>query len=215
VHIRGEVNNMGEDIYSKLLDKAEGTFSTSIRSQRRLKIPEPDIIYEGKVTIIRNFASVIEMLNRDPKIFIKFLTRELGIGISMDPPRLIINKKVDQETIRKKLEQFLQIYVECYECGSPDTEIKRVGRVDVLECKACGAQHALKMTKDINQNESTVEEGKTYSVTVNEIGQSGEGRANLRGFTLIIPGAKKGETIKVLVKRIRKGTAIAEKVKED
>ena len=38
---------MGEDIYSKLLDKAEGTFSKSIRSQRRLKIPEPDIIYEG------------------------------------------------------------------------------------------------------------------------------------------------------------------------
>ena len=212
---KGSDHDMGEDIYSKLLDKAEGTFSTSIRSQRRLKIPEPDIIYEGKVTIIRNFGSVIEMLNRDPKIFVKFLTRELGIGISIDPPRLIINKKVDQETIRKKLEQYLQIYVECYECGSPDTEIKRVGRVDVLECKACGAQHALKMTKDINQNESTLEEGKTYSVTVSDIGPSGEGRGNFRGFTIIVPGAKKGETLKVLVKKIRKGTAIAEKVKEN
>ena len=71
------------------------------------------------------------------------------------------------------------------------------------------------MTKDINQNESTLEEGRTYSITVNEIGPSGEGRGNFRGFTIIVPGAKKGETVKVLVKKIRKGTAIAEKVKED
>ncbi len=206
---------MAEDVYSKLLDKAEGTFSTSIKSERRLKVPEPDVIYEGKVTIIRNFTSVIEMLNREPKAFVKFLTRELGIGMNVDGPRLIINKKVDNETIRKKLDQYIQIYVECYECGSPDTEIKRVGRVDLLECKACGAQHALRMTKDINQNESTLEEGKTYSIAVSDIGQSGEGRANFRGFSIIIPGAKKGETLKVRVKRIRKNTAIAEMVKEE
>jgi translation initiation factor 2 subunit 2 len=205
---------MADDTYFKLLDRAKNTFSTSIKSERRLKIPEPDVIHEGKVTIIRNFTSIIEMLNRDPKGFIKFFTRELGIGITYDPPRIVINKKVDQETIRKKLEQYIQIYVECYECGSPDTEIKRVGRVDILECKACGAQHALKMTKDINQNESAVEEGKTYTVTASDTGPSGEGRANFRGFSLIIPGAKKGETVKVIIKKIRKGTAIADIVKD-
>lgn len=205
---------MVDDDYFKLLGKAEGKFSASTKSERRLKIPQPEIIYEGKVTIIRNFGPMIQMLNREPRVFVKFLTRELGIGITVDGVRLVINKKVDQETIRQKIEQYLQIYVECYECGSPDTEMKRIGRVDILECKACGAQHPLKMTKDVRQNESTLEEGKSYSVTVSEVGQSGEGRANFRGFTIIVPGARRGENVRVIIKKIRKNTAIAERVKE-
>lgn len=205
---------MVEDDYYKLLGKAEGKFSASTKSEKRLKIPQPDIIYEGKVTIIRNFGSVIQMLNREPKVVVKFFTRELGIGITFDGTRLVINKKVDQETLRQKIEQYVAIYVECSQCGSPDTEIKRIGRVDILECKACGAQQSLKMTKDVRQNESTLEEGRSYSVTVSEVGQSGEGRANFRGFTIIVPGARRGENVKVVIKKIRKNTAIAERAKE-
>ncbi len=205
---------MVEDDYYNLLGKADGKFSASTKSERRLKIPQPEIIYEGKITIFRNFGQMIQMLNREPKIFVKFLTRELGIGITVDGSRLVINKKVDQETLRRKIEQYLTIYVECSECGSPDTEIKKIGRVDILECKACGAQHPLKMTRDVRQNESTLEEGKSYSVTVSEVGQSGEGRANFRGFTIIVPGAKRGQTVKVVIKKIRKNTAIAERAKD-
>ena len=35
---------------------------------------------------------------------------------------------------------------------------------------------------------ATLEEGRTYSITVNEIGPSGEGRGNFRGFTITYPG---------------------------
>lgn len=202
-----------DDDYMSLLDKAEGNFSDSTEVQSRLRIPEPDVILEGKVTIIRNFQDIAELINRPAKKIMKHFTRELGIGISLDGRRLIINKKVDSNTIQQKIKEYMESYVICYECGSPDTEIQRIGRVDVLECKACGAQHSVKMSKDSKKLEADVEEGKKYTVTVSDMGDSGEGKANLHGYTILVPGGKKGQTVEVLIKKIRRRTAISEIVK--
>ncbi len=56
-----------------------------------------------------------------------------------------------------------------------------------------------------------LEEGKQYVVEVSTVGPSGEGRANYRGgYTILIPGAKKGETVRVLIKKVKNNTAVAE-----
>ena len=101
----------------------------------------------------------------------------------------------------------------CYECNSPDTEITKENRVSVIVCKACGAQHPINSSREITINRDQIEEGKRYTVTIDEIGKSGEGRTKLYGFRIIVPGAKKGQTVKVEVKKIRDGTAIAEVIK--
>ncbi len=202
-----------EDDYMKLLNKAEGAFSDSTKVQSRLKIPEPDVISEGKVTIIRNFQDIGELINRPAKAIMKHFTRELGIGVAMDGRRLIINKKVDANTIQQKIREYMETYVICYECGSPDTEMERVGRVDVLVCKACGAQHSVRVSRDSKRLEADVEEGKKYTVTVTDVGTSGEGKANYMGYTILVPGGKKGVTVEVLIKKIRRKTAISEVVK--
>ncbi len=206
---------MAQNEYNELLDRASGIFSKSTQSEARLKIPEPDIIREGKSTIVRNFEDIADMINRDPKHISKFLMKEFGIGVTISGRRLIINRKVTFEQISSKIAQYLDSYVKCYECGSPDTEFLKVGRTNLLSCKACGAQHPIRLARESKFEETQLEEGKQYVVEITEKGSSGEGRAMFRGYSLFVPGAKKGETVKVLIKRIKRGMAIAEIVDKE
>ncbi len=196
--------------YESLLKKTEDILSKSTVSQQRLQIPEPDIIQEGKVTIVRNFADIVELINRDPKHISKFLMTEFGIGVTINGRRLIINRKISADQISAKIRQYMESYVVCYECNSPDTEIQKIGRTYVLACKACGAQHPIRIASEVKTDDTTIEEGKSYTVEISKIGNSGEGRAFYRGFNIFVPGVKKGDTVKVMIKRIRNNTAIAE-----
>lgn len=202
--------NMGDFDYNDLLENAEGAFLKGNKSQERLKIPDPDIIYEGRVSIVRNFADIVDMINRDPKHVAKFLMKELGIGVSIDSRRLLINRKVSYEQVKEKISQYMDSYVRCYECRAPDTEIQRIGRVDVLVCKACGAQHPIRLVREAKTSELKPEEGKEYSVTVTEVGKSGEGRSHLGGYVIVVPGGKKGQTVKVRIKKVLGTTAFSE-----
>ena len=196
--------------YESLLKKTEDILSKSTVSQQRLQIPEPDIIQEGKVTIVRNFQDIVEIINRDPKHISKFLMTEFGIGVTINGRRLTINRKISADQISAKIRQYMESYVVCYECNSPDTEIQKIGRTYVLACKACGAQHPIRIASEVKTDDTTIEEGKTYTVDISKIGNSGEGRAFYRGFNIFVPGVKKGDTVKVLIKKIRNNTAIAE-----
>lgn len=201
--------------YEELLKKSEDVLSKSNVSQQRLQIPDPDVIQEGKVTIVRNFADIADIINRDPRHISKFLMTEFGIGVTIDGPRLTINRKISADQISKKLQKYMDSFVKCYECGSPDTEIQKVGRTYLLVCKACGAQHPVRVATEIQKNENIIEEGKTYTIEISKIGNSGEGRAFFRGFNIVVPGAKRRETVKVVIKKIKNNTAIAEIVERE
>lgn len=196
--------------YESLLKKTENVLSKSNLNQQRLQIPEPDIMQEGKVTIVRNFMDIVEVVNRDPKHISKFLMTEFGIGVTINGKRLTINRKISADQISSKIKQYMDSYVTCYECNSPDTEIQKIGRTYVLACKACGAQHPIRIAADVKSDDSTIEEGKQYTVEITKIGNSGEGRAFYRGFNIFVPGVKKGETVRVSIKKLRNNTAIAE-----
>ena len=205
---------MDNSDYESLLKKTEGILSKSTVSESRLQIPDPDIIHEGKVTIVRNFADIVELINRDPKHISKFLMTEFGIGVTINGRRLTINRKISVEQIASKIRQYMESYVKCYECKSPDTEIEKIGRTYVLTCKACGAQHPIRISADVTADDTKIEEGRTYTIEITKIGSSGEGRAFYRGYNIFVPGVKKGDTVKVLIKKIRKNIALAQVVRE-
>lgn len=48
-----------------------------------------------------------------------------------------------------------------------------------------------------------VKEGDTYEVTIENIGEKGDGIAKVEGYVIIVPGAKKGEKVKVKVNAVR------------
>jgi translation initiation factor 2 subunit beta (aeIF-2b) len=203
---------MDNQNYEDLLKKAESVLSKSNMNQQRLQIPDPDIIQEGKVTIVRNFIDIADMINRDPKHIAKFLMTEFGIGVTITGRRLIINRKISADQISSKIKQYMDSYVICYECNSPDTEIQKIGRTYVLSCKACGAQHPIRIVNESRDDDTKIEEGKEYTVEISKVGNSGEGRAFYRGFNIFVPGVRRGETVKVVIKKIRNNTAIAEVV---
>lgn len=205
---------MDDSDYDSLLKKTEGILSKSTVSEQRLQIPNPDIIHEGKTTIVRNFADIVELINRDPKHISKFLMTEFGIGVTTSGRRLTINRKISADQIAAKIRQYMESYVTCYECKSPDTEIQKIGRTYVLSCKACGAQHPIRIAAEVKADDTKIEEGRTYTVEISKIGSSGEGRAFYRGFNIFVPGVKKGDSVKVLIKKIRNNTAIAQVVRE-
>ena len=50
------------------LEEGTGVLAKATVSQERLKIPKAIIMEEGKVTVVRNFMDIVEMINRDPLV---------------------------------------------------------------------------------------------------------------------------------------------------
>lgn len=48
-----------------------------------------------------------------------------------------------------------------------------------------------------------VKEGDTYDVTIENIGEKGDGIAKVKGYVIIIPNTQKGERVKIKVNAIR------------
>lgn len=57
-----------------------------------------------------------------------------------------------------------------------------------------------------------VKEGDIVEVTVESVGAKGDGIAKKDGFVIFIPGAQKGETIKVKIVSLKRTFGIGEKV---
>ena len=48
-----------------------------------------------------------------------------------------------------------------------------------------------------------VKEGEEYDVTIENVGEKGDGIAKVKGYVIIVPNAKKGERVKIKVNAIR------------
>lgn len=59
-----------------------------------------------------------------------------------------------------------------------------------------------------------VSEGDELDVYVQSIGEKGDGVAKVEGFVVIIPGAKKGESIRIRIKKVLASVAFADQLGE-
>lgn len=48
-----------------------------------------------------------------------------------------------------------------------------------------------------------VKEGQTHEVTIESIGEKGDGIAKIEGYVIIVPNTKKGERVKIKVNAVR------------
>ncbi len=53
-----------------------------------------------------------------------------------------------------------------------------------------------------------VQEGKEYEVTIEAVGEKGDGIAKIEGFVVFVPGAKAGEKVKIKVDKVLRKFAI-------
>jgi len=128
------------ETYEELLKRALEQVPKVSFDRSRFQVPEPDIIYVGNRTVIRNFKSLCSALNRDEKHFMKYLLRELGAAGNQVGEHLLVQGKFAEGTIKQKLESYLEEFVFCRECRRPDTKLMKYEGVIMLQCEACGAR---------------------------------------------------------------------------
>lgn len=133
--------------YEELLNKAYEKLPRKEKYLDRFEIPVVETIVQGNQTIIKNFSQICETLRRDPRHLLKFLTKELATPANFDATRAILQSKIPQSLIQKKLELYVKEYVICKECNRPDTKLKKEDRITFLECEACGAKTSAKSIK--------------------------------------------------------------------
>ena len=130
--------------YEKLLDEAYGKVKKVEGAGDRFEIPKVKGHFEGKKTIVTNFMQIASHIRRGVEHFLKYLLKELAASGQIEGERLILNMKVPSAKINDKIESYVKEFVLCKECGKPDTELTKQGRLTFVRCLACGAKHPVR-----------------------------------------------------------------------
>ncbi len=130
--------------YEELLERAYSKLSHKPVRKEAFEIPKAEVVIVGGKTIIQNFSKIADYLNRDPKIMQRYFMKELGTPAFLgESGQLILQGRFGPHVINRLIDMFVKKYVICPTCGSRFTVLKKVGKVFVLKCQACGAETTL------------------------------------------------------------------------
>jgi len=197
----------------KGLERAMGRLPASKGTEDRFVIPAPKIFYEGKTTVLDNFAGIADALNRDPDHLMKFILQEMGTAGKIEGQHAVFQGKFTEQSLERHIDSYVQEYVICSECHRPDTQLIRSDRVLMLKCEACGAHRPVRKrkTKTIVPKD-VIEEGETYELRIDSVGRKGDGIARVDKFMIFVPGTAKGDIVRAKIKKISGTLAFSEVV---
>jgi len=125
--------------YEELLERAFTQLPERKPRGERFQVPQPEIVVSGKRTFILNVKQLCEVLNREPRVLLRYLLKELGASGGVEEDVIVIHGVFSPRIIRSLIERFINEYVYCPVCHSPDTIFKREHKVIQIKCMACGA----------------------------------------------------------------------------
>ncbi len=198
--------------YTELLKRARDKLPQVQVSADRFQVPEPDVMIDGKNSVIRNFQEICGVLRREPDHVIGYLARELGCPGVLDLPRAYLKSKIPKDAIATRLKDYVDKYVICSECKRPDTHLKKDGRFMLLVCEACGAQRPVTVRRVVapEKPKLPVEVGQVYRLTIEDVGRRGDGVAKKEGFVIFVTGASsRGQTVNAKVTKVLGNNAYA------
>jgi translation initiation factor 5 len=114
----------------------------SFRYKMPLIITKIESAGNGIKTVVPNMIELGRALGRPPSYITKFFACELGSICVIDEParKYIVNGKHDTETLQKKINKFIELFVLCPKCRLPETDLnldtkkRRITRT----CICCG-----------------------------------------------------------------------------
>lgn len=130
-----------------MLDKARDEMPESVFESERFEIPKVTGHIQGNKTILSNFNTIANTLNRPPEHILKYLFKELATPGTYRNNVLILGTKVPAARINEKIRKYATEFVLCPDCGKPDTKIMKEGEITYLRCQACGSKHTVKSIK--------------------------------------------------------------------
>ena len=125
--------------YEKMLDRLYLSLPKQALTKERFEVPAIESYIQGSKTIIKNFSSILKLINREEKHILKFITKEIGTACSTSEGRLILNGKFSEKHVTELIHSYIKQYVLCSECNRPDTKFTERHGVKMLKCEACGA----------------------------------------------------------------------------
>ena len=126
--------------YDDQLDRALERTPDIAEGGDRFDVPDPEVRPEGNVTVYENFRSTVDRLDRDPAHVMKFLQSELGTSAQIDESgRARLTGNFRHDRVADAVENYVDDFVRCSECGLPDTRLVTEQGAQVLKCDACGA----------------------------------------------------------------------------
>ncbi len=115
------------------------------KTRERFEMPQAESFFHGHKTIVRNFASILKVINRDRKHLFKFLAKETATSAAIDETnRLVLNGKFTRDQVNRLVSSYITQFVLCPECKKPDTKVVEKQGVRMLKCEACGALSSVK-----------------------------------------------------------------------
>jgi len=199
--------------YMEGLERAMKTMPAAKGTEDRFVIPTPKIFYEGKTTVLENFVSIADTLNRNPEHLIKFMLQEMGTAGKIEGQHAVFQGKFSEDTMERLVDSYVQEYVICSECHRPDTQLVKSDRILMLKCEACGAHRPVRKRKAKTVvPKDLIEEGETYELRIESVGRKGDGIAKVDKYMIFVPRTTKGEVVQAKVKKISGTLAFAELV---
>jgi translation initiation factor 2 subunit 2 len=130
--------------YEEMLNEAYEKLSSMKVLQRStlgsINIPLPKINYVGKWTSIENAGAICDVINRDINLLAEFLQKEFSVASKIEDKKIILQKKIEFDKIKAKIDKFVDIFVRCPICKKLDTRLEKRERVYIIKCLACGAE---------------------------------------------------------------------------
>jgi translation initiation factor 2 subunit 2 len=200
------------EAYSEMLARARARLPPVQIGSDRFQVPEPDIMSDGKNTVLRNFQEITAVLRREPAHLIGYLARELGCPGVLDGPRGVLKSRLTRDQIAQRIREYTEKYVICSECKRPDTHLQKEGRLTLLICEACGAQRPVTVRRVVapEKPKTPVVVGEVYRLTIEDVGRRGDGVAKKEGFVIFVTGAtQRGSTVNAKITKVLGNNAYA------
>ncbi|XP_011041776.1 PREDICTED: eukaryotic translation initiation factor 2 subunit beta-like isoform X2 [Populus euphratica] len=109
--------------------------------RRRTVMRPPQVLREGtKKTVFVNFMDLCRTMHRQADHVMAFLLAELGTSGSLDgQQRLVVKGRFAPKNFEGILRRYINEYVICLGCKSPDTILSKENRLFFLRCEKCGS----------------------------------------------------------------------------
>ena len=130
--------------YEEQLERALEEKPDIAEKESRFEVPDPELRTEGNVTVFENFQALLDAVSRDTDHVLKFLQDEFGTSAQIDDRgRARLTGQFNESRVRAAIDEYVEAYVICPECGLPDTHLTREHGAELLECDACGARSSV------------------------------------------------------------------------
>jgi len=136
---------MKKTVYEKLLKRIDGERSkNSAETDSRFELPPVDVMWEGQRTYLRNFSDFPKIMRRDSTKLLKYLSKEFAVPAERIGDSAMFVGRRDPDDFTRLLKIYVNDYIMCPTCKSPDTRTEKEKRISFLICEACGAKSTIK-----------------------------------------------------------------------